>query len=996
MADQHTDADTNSPPAEQPAKFEISAEDYALLQRMKEQKTEPDRPSSPKSPKRQKIDDDADAVQTFVDSLAARDIEWMDLDPQLRHLLQHDPAARKDFQMMQLTPDTAQAYDPAKKTFTTLDLSRKRIFTDQEDLVAKTPTLQIPEESIKSAMLEYHQQSFLPSMDKLWKTCQEFYVNTVAETQYVQLNMDMHSTRLRSLEQSRANRTVLLKGLPALGYSRASLEKNVNYFLSKASLDFSCVAAMHTHLISSSSSIMRLELITEEQKRQLFQAMRNSRQMWRLGQYEAKAKVEQDLPTDDRIALQPFYTMLDILQKVAPAGPNGELQTDRNTLQVWADKAQVPCPLLAQVCYLLDHRFARRYVCVIFIAEQYYDQTLTQWHEAFSSRMRSTLMLIQALQRAVGDKTTVARHSFTKAFDVANIPDPQLQFGYPLIPMKMSPSLAAMLEKHPSLPLQGSSGMIATVSQVFQDYGVQIEDYGKGSSRNRLASPDSRTKGKSKGRKQWSNWQDRTPDQSSWARKRDDRDDRRDDPPSSNWSSRSAPSAWNNWSARPTGKGRTGGNAKGSSKSSTGRSWEFVLCQLCLCALGWNFDCPDCKYHAAPPGATKQSAPVRVIWCPGIAPDGNVCEAKLGFGDCSLCRAHVEYWKALPSTPLTLPPAEVAEIYQVDRVLHEYDITTFPTETLQGYVSDMRKTVRDTVPADYTIEQWVCEWLLRVLNTEHHFLPLLQTAVLPFEVNVQLTEQYLYNAGSVITTQVREHFGTVDYFAFMFEELWEHEWALFSSRWELADWTRDLPVLTAAVIPWDSMVASSLQLALEELDRHHCLPEAPGTELCKDLFALIGASVEGLTPFDAIVHHLSSWINHTPDHLEIFVGRNLYNNETLRHLSAFATGFTDVCFWQISRAYMVHTAKKPKAQHQVPNDALNALYDKLVQVLSLQREEAQWALTQRHWNNKGNSMETLLFLLAEEGFHGVFWQTLWVLFMHQHKDARFPWIVQVI
>ena len=95
---------------------------------------------------------------------------------------------------------------------------------------------------------------------------------------------------------------------------------------------------------------------------------------------------------------------------------------------------------------------------------------------------------------------------------------------------------------------------------------------------------------------------------------------------------------------------------------------------------------------------------------------------------------------------------------------------------------------------------------------------------------------------------------------------------------------------------------------------------------------------------------------------------------------------------------MVHTAKKPKAQHQVPNEALNCLSDKLIPLLHLPREDAQWALTQRHFNNKGNSLEVLFFYAEEdeEGSHGDYWQLLWVLFMHQYKDARFPWIVQVL
>ncbi|CAK9027249.1 unnamed protein product [Durusdinium trenchii] len=156
-----------------------------------------------------------------------------------------------------------------------------------------------------------------------------------------------------------------------------------------------------------------------------------------------------------------------------------------------------------------------------------------------------------------------------------------------------------------------------------------------------------------------------------------------------------------------------------SSKSPTSRSWEFVLRQLCLCALGWNLDCPECKYHEAPPGTTKQTAPVRVIRCPGIALDGAVCEAKPGFGDCSLCRAHVEYWETLPSSPVTLPPSQVAEIYQVDRVLYDYGITLVPPEDLQRYVNDLRETVCDTAPPDYTLSNGSLNGVVHTLIAPH-------------------------------------------------------------------------------------------------------------------------------------------------------------------------------------------------------------------------------------------------------------------------------------
>ena len=41
-------------------------------------------------------------------------------------------------------------------------------------------------------------------------------------------------------------------------------------------------------------------------------------------------------------------------------------------------------------------------------------------------------------------------------------------------------------------------------------------------------------------------------------------------------------------------------------------------------------------------------------------------------------------------------------------------------------------------------------------------------------------------------------------------------------------------------------------------------------------------------------------------------------------------------------------------------------------------------------------METLLYMLAEAGEHLLFWQTLWVILMHQHQDLTASWFVSVI
>ena len=109
---------TETPPASptpsaQP-RVEITQEDYDLLQKFKQQNQQPPTESRPASPRRQKLDND---VQTFFfDALAEREIDWMEFGSQFRHRLQTDAEARRDFQLVQLTPDAAKAYDPEKKS----------------------------------------------------------------------------------------------------------------------------------------------------------------------------------------------------------------------------------------------------------------------------------------------------------------------------------------------------------------------------------------------------------------------------------------------------------------------------------------------------------------------------------------------------------------------------------------------------------------------------------------------------------------------------------------------------------------------------------------------------------------------------------------------------------------------------------------------------------------------------------------------------------------
>ena len=90
-------------------------------------------------------------------------------------------------------------------------------------------------------------------------------------------------------------------------------------------------------------------------------------------------------------------------------------------------------------------------------------------------------------------------------------------------------------------------------------------------------------------------------------------------------------------------------------------------------------------------------------------------------------------------------------------------------------------------------------------------------------------------------------------------------------------------------------------------------------------------------------------------------------------------------YWQFADCFQ----RKPgdKSQLQIPNDSLNLLWTEIAKGIQGDSQQIQWA-TSRHWSNKGNSMETLLYMLSEAGEHLLFWQALWVIFMHQHQDLN--------
>ena len=179
--------------------------------------------------------------------------------------------------------------------------------------------------------------------------------NTSFEQYYTSIQLDTMDTRLKTLEAKMGNKAILLRGLPATGFTKNNLDWNLKYLCEKAEISFDQVSSSSNYIINSDSSILRLEDSTRRSSK------------WRLKQMSTPVT---DLPGN-------HSTFMEIFRKILPPeeqGPRGQLQSDLSTLQIWPSIEAPTVSLLAQVSYTLDLRFPRRYVCVIFISTQYLEE----------------------------------------------------------------------------------------------------------------------------------------------------------------------------------------------------------------------------------------------------------------------------------------------------------------------------------------------------------------------------------------------------------------------------------------------------------------------------------------------------------------------------------------------------------------------------------------------------------------------------------------------
>ncbi|CAE7254202.1 unnamed protein product [Symbiodinium sp. CCMP2456] len=251
---------------------ELSPQDLEAFRAWQRQQSETAaaaaQPTSP-PPKKQKTEEEedlADVERKLIDL----DINFADLDPELQNRLRSSKSSRTDFLAIH---STDKCYNPEDGTWMPQPTTKKRDF----GAIAGREVPNITTEAnVQSAMMKYHEQSILPSSDQLYQCCDAFYKMAQHEFALTQYTLERQAAQLQTLERARTNKTVLLMDLPPI-YSKKVLDNNIQYYLQLSNLSWDTIAALHNHMVTSHTSVVRVEFITEQQATQFREAMRQGR-----------------------------------------------------------------------------------------------------------------------------------------------------------------------------------------------------------------------------------------------------------------------------------------------------------------------------------------------------------------------------------------------------------------------------------------------------------------------------------------------------------------------------------------------------------------------------------------------------------------------------------------------------------------------------------------------------------------------------------------------
>ena len=818
----------------------------------------------------------------------------------------------------------------------------------------------------------------------------------------------------------------------------SAITQNLNYLLSVANLSNADVQSVSNHLHTSSSAFMRVIFLQESSSRQFLQQFKQKTRYWHsVNQEDSKLKIEKDVSLQERLDRTPLMAIIEVLNSTPPTdsirNPFHELylKPELNSLQLWTSDGDT---LLAQVIYLPGRNM--QYQCHLYLHKDIYTLILEHFPKQFGIKIMQFLMFAQAYTQSSRHATTALRYHHGQTRDISNISATEAfrYFPYDIYPLELDAALTVQLIENPAFLIQGFSGLQPLIQQAMQDFGMSYSDYGiKGKGKNEGKGKD-RAQGKKSSGKGWGNSRkgeiferldqkgkgnknSRSKPYQPYSKKEYVQDYSQTSRPSA-WYTAKDYNSWENdsgWPQASSSQARSQDNSKGWSspapkgkgqnRSNSESDTNIFPCSECMALAGTNQSCNICKHEhwqhydlltRSFRSISKFPQPILPSFpCPAQLPDGENCSAVqsvFGKGECFGCTLFRDYlFKYHSQKTPPLSPYESA-LY----IGYERSVIAVLEESSYELLDALRDATYTNTFEDFTdsFKDW-WDQLVNPMDKDPlyelpKFTDLIQYEI-PKKTNFMMKHPYFTQLGnsihscniqsvSMMLTICNEAFTPV-----IEDVITEYGLPLPSEVPSLQLTTPD--VLGLVLLPWDHMVRTSYSLALQQFQITPKWELSALEALLQDLLPLEDQCY--LYQFAQVLVEVTHGHKHL---LDVLSGQAPFTNAPLKKLASAGSYYFDHVYAQIGSLLKVQTTTKQNLV--AANDSLGIIYDTYFQLITPDSPLYEYSdnLLNRHWNNKGNSMESLTLLLAELGFHHIVWIMGWLCVQLSYKDKSYSFL----
>ena len=349
-------------------------------------------------------------VPAIPDALKDVDIDWGDMDPQLRRDLCTNPSALAAFMTIHSIGDPSGVQLVGDK----LIPSKKRKPEDDTDLPKVEFSAAASSEAHKQ-LDSYHSNFVQPMFQQSKAYVDAAWLAHSAQWSQMQNNVHNMQQQLSTMHRLQCRRSLIFRNLPAQ-LQVSSIDKNLGKLLQYAGTSMDTVQTRVNYRMDDKQSMLYVIFTTDAARAAVKNYLSANPFRWTTTQdpwYDEhgndykppKIKVEIPIPASDRIAKQPIFAAIDVFDQCDDASKpfTENVVLIMGSLQVTTPPDQPPA-LLAQLMY--GTRPTGEFIAQLVVNEQHMQLFTDNFPAKFKARMRQSLRQIQIEEAAISQGTT--------------------------------------------------------------------------------------------------------------------------------------------------------------------------------------------------------------------------------------------------------------------------------------------------------------------------------------------------------------------------------------------------------------------------------------------------------------------------------------------------------------------------------------------------------------------------------------------------------------